>query len=120
MNRLAIPLSILAVATVTACAMSVREPNIIPPSPRIQPQTTGYQTGTGLVQDVLPSPDARRTDAAAGVSSNAGDANVSGGRIKRLAIRMDRTGALQYIDTDVNFLPGQRVELSANGKIRLL
>ena len=54
------------------------------------------------------------------MSSNAGDANVSGGRIKRLAIRMERTGALQYIDTDGNFLPGQRVELTANGKIRLL
>ena len=68
MNRLAIPLSILAL-TSAGCAMSVREPNIIPPSPAIQPQTTGFRTGTGVVQSVAVAP-ARMGAAAAGASAS--------------------------------------------------
>ena len=43
------------------------------------------------------------------------------GRMIRLAIKMDRSGTMQYVDTDAtDFRPGMRVELTPDGKIRAL
>ena len=119
MNRLAIPLSILAL-TSAGCAMSVREPNIIPPSPAIQPQTTGFRTGTGVVQSVAVAP--ARMGAAAGASASTNRPGpLAEGRVMRLGIKMDRGNDTQYVDTDsADFRTGMRVELTPDGKIRQL
>jgi hypothetical protein len=126
MNRLAIPLSILAVATVAACAAPVQQANVIPPQPAIQPQPVGYQAGTGVVQAVMAAPP--RMGAAAGGSAATkrpetpvGMETAPSGRMIRLAIKMDRSGTMQYVDTDAtDFRPGMRVELTPDGKIRPL
>ena len=113
MNRLALPLSILAVTTIAGCAMPVRQANIIPPAPAIQPQSTLFETGTGVVQSVIAAPG--RMGAAAGSSAGSNE------RMIRLAIKMDRSGVMQYVDTDSSdFRPGMRVELTNDGKIRAL
>ena len=125
MNRLAIPLSILAAATVAACA-PVQQANVIPPQPAIQPQPVGYQAGTGVVQAVMAAPG--RMGAAAGGSAATkrpetpvGMETAPSGRMIRLAIKMDRSGTMQYVDTDAtDFRPGMRVELTTDGKIRPL
>src|SRR5258708_25601384 len=126
MNRLVIPLSIFAVATVAACAAPVQQANVVPPQPAIQPQPIGYQAGTGGGQAVMAAP--RRVAAAAGGSAATkrpetpvGMETAPSGRMIRLAIRMDRSGTMQYVDTDAtDFRPGMRVELTPDGKIRQL
>ena len=116
MNRLAIPLSIFAVAALTACGSPPYAPAQANAAP-IVPQTTGYRPGTGVVVSttVAPAPMGSASGGTAtGASSN------SAGRLARLAIRMD-DGTVQYVDTDGNeFKPGTRVELTPDGLIRKL
>jgi hypothetical protein len=106
--------------------MPVREPNIIPPAPAIQPQSTLSETGTGVVQAVMAAPG--RMGAAAGSSAvtnrpetPVGTEATPSGRMIRLAIKMERSGVIQYVDTDSSdFRQGMRVELTPDGKIRAI
>jgi hypothetical protein len=132
MKRLAIPLSIFAIAALSACGSPppAQEAHAAP----IVPQTTGYRPGTGLVMNRTLAP-APMGSASGGTATGAsahpagtsatdrpeprvGQPSNSAGRLNRLAIRMDY-GEVQYVDTDSNeFQPGMRVELTRDGMIR--
>ena len=96
MPRLALSLSLAAVAALAACNS---------PAPRTEVVGTqmSYRAGYGTVQSVSPAP---LPMAAAGGSGQ------GGASLYRLAIRMD-DGRMQYVDTDSpEYAKGQRVELS--------
>ena len=118
MTRLALPLSILAAATLAACGSNpAPAPSTISSAAPIVPQPVAYRPGTGVVQNVLPAP--------APVSSVSGGtatgASSPSGRPVRLAIRMDAGGDVQYVDTDSDQFPkGTRVELTPDHLIRKL
>jgi hypothetical protein len=133
MTRIAVPLSILAVAALAACSSysgSAPEAHAAP----VVPQTMSYQPGMGVVDNVVvaPSPmSSSRGGTATGASSHpagtsatdrpeprVGTPSSSAGRLNRLTVRMDN-GTTQYIDTDSNEFPrGTRVELTADRMIR--
>ena len=116
MKKLAIPLSILAVATLGGCITYERDrPADTFPRASIAPQPVAFQTGNGTITHIAASPSYVRS-AAAGSSS--ADSVRPGYPLNRLTIRMD-SGALQYVDTDTNELrSGQRVELLPDRTIR--
>lgn len=133
MTKLAIPLSILAVA-LAGCGAPAYRPAVTAAAP-IVPQTTGYHAGTGIVQNVMLAPSPMGSvsgGTATGATSNPYETSphnrAEGGmpenwanRMKRLAIKMDRTGEIQYVDTDsMDFTKGARVELTPDGHIRKL
>jgi hypothetical protein len=136
MTKLAIPLSILALA-LAGCAGTRSGPAMEAHAAPIVPQTTGYHSGTGVVQSTMLAP-APMGGATGGTATGAsghpagtsatdrpeppvGVPSNSGGRLNRLAIKMDGTGEVQYVDTDSSeFSKGTRVELTADGKIRKL
>ena len=116
MNRFAIPLSIIAVATAAACSQpayrSATDPQMVP----IVPQAVSYRPGTGVVQNVLLTPGP--ISGATGGTATGAQSNYAG-RLNRLAIRMDSGGEIQYIDTDTNeFKKGDRIELTPDRMIR--
>jgi len=118
MKKLAIPLSILAVATLGGCITYERDrPADTFPRASIAPQpVVAYQTGAGTITHISASPSYVRS-AAAGSSA---DTVRPGYPLNRLTIRMD-SGAVQYIDTDTNELrSGERVELLPDRTIRPL
>ena len=123
MKRLATPLSILAVAGVAACTTTYHSSPF--GSAAVVPQTTGYRPGTGVIQNVFAAP-ARVAVAGGSATTNrpeppVGTEGARSGPINRLAIKMDKGGAIQYIDTESNeFGRGMRVELSPDGKIKKL
>jgi hypothetical protein len=125
MTKLAIPLSILAVA-LAGCGAPAYRPAVEAAAP-IVPQPTGYHAGTGVVQNVMlaPAPMGATGSTASGATNRpeppVGMPSDSTGRLQRLAIKMDRTGEVQYVDTDSHdFTKGARVELTSDGKIRKL
>ena len=138
MTKLAIPLSILAAATLVACSSNpAPAPSTISSAAPIVPQKATYRPGTGVVQNVLlaPAPIASATGGTAtgasghvaGTSANeqpeprVGVPSSSTGRLVRLAVKMDSGGDLQYVDTDSSqFTKGMRVELTPDGMIRKL
>lgn len=103
MVRLAVPLSLLALATLSACStppQTAAEPNIVT---YVHP----YRAGTGVVQAVMPTPVA----AGAGASAEP---------MQRLEIKMD-DGRIQYVDTSSRELTkGTRVQLTEDKLIRKL
>lgn len=136
MKRLAIPLSVTALA-LAACAgpavkpaMSIADPNTAP----IISQNLSYTTGYGRVESVL-FRDAPQSSISGGTATGAsghvagtsandrpeppvGTPSNSAGRSVRLGIRMDN-GTMQYVDTDSDQYPkGTRVELTADHLIR--
>ena len=133
MKRLAIPLSILAVATVAACGQPYYAPAMDPHAAPIVPQAATYRPGFGWVDSVMLTP--AMSSASGGTATGAsahpagtsatdkpeprvGTPSSSAGRLNRLAIRMD-SGGIQYIDTDSNEFPkGTRVELTNDRMIR--
>ena len=127
MKLIAIPLSILAVATLGACAS---RPADTFPRASITPQPIAYHAGTGTITQVAASPsyygiDAGRTAPATSSAGGSAGANIGMARASsgynRLSIRMDDGKTMQYIDTDSNELrPGMRVELLPDHTIRLL
>ena len=117
MKKLAIPLSILAVATLGGCITYERDrPADTFPRASIAAQPVAFQAGNGTVTHIAASPSYIRS-AAAGSSA---DSVRPGYPLNRLTIRMD-SGALQYVDTDTNELrSGERVELLPDRTIRPL
>jgi hypothetical protein len=117
MKKLAIPLSILAVAALGGCITYERDkPADTFPRASIAPQPLAYRTGPGTITHIAASPS--YSTAAAGGS--AADTVRPGYPYNRLTIRMDN-GALQYIDTNSNELrSGMRVELLPDNTIRPL
>ena len=119
MTRLAIPLSILAAATLGGCITYERDrPADTFPRASIAPQPVAYHAGTGTITRVSASPSYSTAVAAAGGTS--GSTVRAGYPYNRLTIRMDN-GAVQYIDTDSNDLrSGMRVQLLNDRTIRPL
>jgi len=115
MKTLAIPLSILAAATLVACSSNpAPAPSTISSAAPIVPQKVAYRPGTGVVENVVLTPGP--------ISSvSGGTATGASGRLVRLAIKMDAGGDLQYVDTDSSqFIKGTRVELTPDGMIKKL
>ena len=117
MTRLAIPLAILAVATLGGCMTYERDrPADAFPRASIAPQPMAYRTGAGTITRVSASPSYATTAAAGGSTATV----RPGYPYNRLTIRMDN-GAVQYIDTNSNeFRSGMRVELLNDRTIRPL
>jgi len=138
MTKLAVPLSILAAATLVACSSNRSPaPSTISSAAPIVPQKVTYRPGTGVVQNVVlaPAPIASAsggtaTGASGHVASTSANAqpeprvgvpSSSSGRLVRLAIKMDSGGDLQYVDTDSSqFTKGTRIELTPDGMIKKL
>jgi hypothetical protein len=135
MKALAIPLSILAVASVAACSAPFYAPAMDERGAPIASQPVNYRSGFGWVQSVATSPSpmggatgGTATGASghpAGTSATdkpnppVGVPSSSAGRLNRLAIKMDAGGDIQYVDTDSNeFQKGTRVELTPDRMIR--
>ena len=127
MKLIAIPLTVLAAATLGACAT---RPADTFPRASIAPQPVAYRVGQGTITQVAASPSyygsaaAGTTAPATSSAGNSAGANIGGARApsgyNRLTIRMD-DGKMQYLDTDSNeFRPGQRVELLPDHTIRML
>jgi len=96
MSRLALALSLAALAALGACHSPA-------PITSVQPAPVAYRAGFGTVQAVTPAPLGM---AAAGASGQ------SGTQLYRLTVKMD-DGRTQYIDVDTpEWSKGQRVELS--------
>jgi len=113
MKKLAIPLSILALAAAGGCTTYevARPANTFTTAP-IAGQPVAYRTGTGTVTRIGYSTS---YSAAAGGSTQATPSRLNG-----LTVRMDN-GAVQYLDTESNeFRSGMRVELLPDRTIRIL
>jgi hypothetical protein len=138
MKKLAIPVSVLALAALGACS-TANEPYGSRPvsaheAPIVPQAVSNYRAGRGTVENVILAP-APMGSAYGGTATGAsghvagtsatdrpeprvGVPSSSAGRLNRLTIRMD-DGSTQYIDTDSNeFARGTRVELSADRTIR--
>ena len=105
MKRIAIPISILSVLMLGACAgtNSAGPPALSNP---VAQQMAPYRPGSGVVQSVTPAPS---------LASAGG--TTPGGVMQRLAIRMD-DGRVLYVDTaSTGFTPGTRVQLTENREI---
>jgi hypothetical protein len=121
-------LSILAALTLAACAgtTTVRPP--LEPAARISPQPVAYQPGTGVIQNVTPAPAMGAASAGGSATTNRPQPPVgtegnrsTSGNMNRLTIKMDTSGAVQYVDTDATeFQRGMRVELTPDHMIRKL
>ena len=139
MTKLALPLSILAAATLVACSSTNPSPapSTISSAAPIVPQKVAYRPGTGVVQNVVLAPGpissvsgGTATGASGHVASTSandrpeppvGVPSSSSGRLVRLAIKMDAGGDLQYVDTDSDQFPkGTRVELTPDHMIKKL
>ena len=105
MVRLAVPLSILAAATLSACSAPPQQGGPAP-GPKVVTNVHPYKAGTGVVQAVMPAPPAT---AAAGGSAEP---------LQRLEIKMD-SGGMQYVDTPSReFKKGTRVQLTEDKLIK--
>lgn len=132
MTKLAIPLSLAALAVLGAC--STTDPVSPAPAPVVvapAPVVTAPPPGTVVVQQpqmaagtvVVPTPTAIRAGMGRVESINplptsaaTGSGNVR--PMKRLGIKMD-DGTVQYVDTAAeNLAIGQRIELTRDGHIR--
>ncbi|HET7366418.1 MAG TPA: hypothetical protein VFJ70_22825 [Burkholderiales bacterium] len=124
MTKLALPLSILAAATLVACSSNrAPAPSTISSAAPIVPQQVAYRPGTGVVQNVVlaPAPISAVSGGTDRPEPPVGVPSSSSGRLARLAIKMDAGGDLQYVDTDSSqFTKGTRVELTPDHMIRKL
>ena len=106
MTRIALPLSILAAAVLSACSSPGPSSQASQP---ITPQQVAYRSGSGVVQSVTPAPSAVNASSGGSAASRT-PASESG--LSRLAIKMD-DGSMQYIDTATrDFSAGTRVRLT--------
>jgi hypothetical protein len=107
MVRLAAPLSLIALATLSACTAPPQTGGPAQTAPNIVTHVHPYWAGTGVVQAVMPTPVA----AGAGASAEP---------MQRLEIKMDN-GRIQYVDTSSReFTKGTRVQLTEDKLIRKL
>jgi len=107
MFRLAVPLSILAAATLSACSAPPQQGGPAQPAagPKVVTNVHPYKAGTGVVQAVMPAP----STAAAGGSAEP---------LQRLEIKMD-SGGVQLVDTSSKeFKKGTRVQLTEDKQIK--
>lgn len=117
MTKLAVSLSLLAAATLAACAADPASGPLAPPG-AITPQTLPYHPGTGVVQSVAPVPEP--------ITAVAGGSATTQGQpirtpLQRVAVKMDQAGDIMYVDTEAADLrPGMRVELTADRMIKKL
>lgn len=121
MTRIALPLSVIAVTALAACAAPYpSDTSTLAHAAPIVPQAMEFRPGTGTVERVMLTPGPL-SSASGGTATGVGVASSSSSnRLNRLVIRMDN-GGVQYIDTDSNeFRRGTRVELSADRMIRPL
>ncbi|HUQ75500.1 MAG TPA: hypothetical protein VM183_12310 [Burkholderiales bacterium] len=117
MNKLAIPLSALALASLSACVVYEPDrPANTFTSSAIAPQPIAFQTGPGTIAKITASPSYSTSSAAGSTTAPV----RAGYPFNRLMVRMDN-GATQYLDTDSNdFRSGMRVELLPDRTIRPL
>jgi hypothetical protein len=129
MKKLAIPLSVLAVALAGCVTYDVQPANTFT-SAAIAPNPIAWHTGTGVVSKITASPSyassgATTTTTTTTTTAGAGSTTVQktvrpGYPYNRLVVTMDN-GAVQYVDTDSNdFRSGMRVELMPDRTIRPL
>jgi len=127
MNKLAVTFSILAVAAAGCTTIETSRPQSqAAQASTVVTQPVAYQAGTGVVQNVSPAPAPVSAVAGGSAVTNRPEPPVgtqagASGRLNRLAIRMDRGGAMQYVDTDATDIQrGMRVELTSDHIIRKL
>ena len=128
MNKLAVTFSILAVAAAGCTTIETTRPQsqAAAPGSTVVTQPVAYQAGTGVVQNVSPAPAPVSAVAGGSAVTNRPEPPVgtqasASGRLNRVAIRMDRGGAMQYVDTDATDIQrGMRVELTSDHMIRKL
>jgi len=126
MLRFTIPLSLIAVAVLAACAQNRATPapgavivtppaaTVVQPAPTVavaptvvSPTPAALRPGSGRVESIAAVPGAL---ASAGASQP--------GTLRRLGIKMD-DGTVQFVDTDASsFAIGDRVELTWDGYIK--
>jgi hypothetical protein len=126
MKRFALPLSILVV-TLAACAGPAGPgAGPLPPEGAVTPQPLAYHAGNGVIQSVGPVPAPIAAVAGGSATTHRPEPAVSldgkpMGPLNRVAVKMDESGDIMYVDTDAADLrPGMRVQLAADGKIRKL
>jgi hypothetical protein len=122
MNRLALPLSLTALAVLAACAqdpvtpapapvivqqpapvVTAPPPTVVVQQPAPVPAVTALRAGFGRIESITAAP----TSAAAG-----------GTTMRRFGIRME-DGTVQYVDTAASgYSLGDRIELTKDGTIR--
>lgn len=120
MNRIALPLSIITVSLLAACAAGPNSPAGPTASKGPVAQQMPYYAGNGVVQSVTNAPS--MASAGGTVTTTGGSAvtttganpaaNTSG--LQRLGIRMD-DGRMVYVDTSSRDFPvGTRVRLTSD------
>jgi hypothetical protein len=120
MNRIALPLSIITVSLLAACAAGPNSPAGPTASKGAVAQQMPYYAGNGVVQSVTNAPS--MASAGGTVTTTGGSAvtttganpaaNTSG--LQRLGIRMD-DGRMVYVDTSSRDFPvGTRVRLTSD------
>ena len=107
MNRLAVPLSLAALAALGACQAPPQTGGPAQSTPSLVTYVHPYHAGSGVVQAVMPAPVAK------GAGSPAEP-------MQRLEVKMD-TGTIVYVDTTSReFTKGSRIVLTENREIRKL
>ena len=107
MKRLALPLSLVALAALAACETPPQTGGPAQSTPNIVTYVHPYHAGSGVVQSVMPAPAAKSAGSAAEP-------------LQRLEVKMD-TGTTVYVDTTSReFTKGTRVVLTENREIRKL
>ena len=130
MTKLAIPVSLAALAVLGACSTTepvspAPAPVVVAPAPVVAapaPGTVVVQPQVAQAPVIVPSPSAIRAGNGriesihpTGVSQAAAGGTVR--PMKRLGIKMD-DGTVQYVDTVADVSIGQRIELTRDGHIR--
>ena len=99
MKRLALPLTLLAIAGLSSCSTPPQTGGPARPGANVVTYEHPYRAGTGVVQAVMPVPGSAATGASAEP-------------MQRLEIKMDH-GGVQYVDTaSREFTKGTRVQLT--------
>src|SRR5262245_43590628 len=127
MTRVALPLSLVALAVLAACAQDpvtpAPAPVIVTPAPVVTappPTTVVVPPATAAAPVVVPAPTAIRTGFGRieSISAAPQSAAAGGATVRRLGIKMD-DGTVQYVDTSgPAYSLGDRVELTKEGMIR--
>lgn len=112
MTRIALPLSIFAIAALTACSSYQAPTSSAPATTAIKPSELPYTAGFGVVQSIKPAPAPM-----AGVGGSS-PSTSSGSPMHRLTIKMDN-GKMQWVDTDsADIKQGMRIELTPDRFIK--
>lgn len=100
--------ALIGIAALALAACSIVDPNYAAAEGRALAPAS-VRPGTGYIRSVAVAPGARESSSSAGGSA---DRNIY-----RLYVDMD-TGNTQTVDVDTGrFMPGQRVEISPDGRV---